>query len=163
MRSLLTPLALPLLLAACADDRGDFPSLLPRPIESRSEAEPVRPVPVAAPDPTLDTRIGELQTAAGEADRSFTSLAERAERLARSVRGTAAGSDRWLDAQVALAELDVARTAIQGPAAELQQLQIDRATSGQPAYPALDAAVSAANALAETQVARVRRIEALLS
>jgi hypothetical protein len=163
MRSPILPLAVLLLAAGCAQERGDFPSLLPRAIEQRSDAEPVRPVPVATPDPALDAQITKLTAAIDAADAAFGKVADRAEQRARAAKGAAQGSEPWLDAQTALAEVDVARSAIQQPIADLEQTAIDRAAAGQPAYPALDAALEAARTRAAAQVARVRTIEAMLA
>ncbi|MFZ3482447.1 hypothetical protein [Sphingomonas sp. 3-13AW] len=151
------------LTSSCAQDRGDFPSLLPRPIEQRSDAEPDRPLPVAAPDPALDAQIAKLMQEVEAADAGFAKAANTAEQVARGARGSAEGSEPWLNAQMALAEVDVARTAIQGPAAELEQLAIDRAVAGQPPYPALTAARETVTARAAAQFDRLRAIEALLA
>lgn len=163
MRSPILALLVPLLASGCAQERGDFPSLLPRAIEQRSDAEPVRPVPVATADPALDAQVEKLRAAIDAAGRSFGKAADRAEQRARAAKGAAEGSERWLDAQTALAEVDVARSDIQQPIAELERLAIDRAAAGEPVYPALDAALEAARKQAADQVARVRAIEAMLA
>jgi hypothetical protein len=163
MRSPILPLVVVLFASGCAEQRGGFPSLLPREIEQRSDAEPDRPTPVASTDPALNAQIAKLTAAIETADASFAKAAGRAEQLARAARGAAEGSERWLDAQTALAEVDVARSEIQQPVADLERLAIDRAAAGQPAYPALDAAMEAAHARAAAQVERVRAIEAMLA
>ncbi|MBM7406359.1 MULTISPECIES: hypothetical protein [Sphingomonas] len=163
MRSPVLPLVVLLLASGCAKERGEFPSLLPRAIEQRSDAEPERPVPVATADPALDAQIAKLTSAVDAADAAFRKAADRAEQLARAARGAAQGSERWLDAQTALAEVDVARSEIQQPIAELERLAIDRAAAGEPAYPALDAALKSGRERADAQVQRVRTIEALLA
>jgi hypothetical protein len=163
MRSPILPLILVLFASGCAQERGDFPSLLPRAIEQRSDAEPDRPTPVATPDAALDAQIAKLAQAVEAASASFAKAADRAEQLARAAKGAPQGSERWLDAQTALAEVDVARSAIQQPAADLERLAIDRAAAGQPAYPALDAAMEATRTRAAAQVERVRAIEAMLA
>ncbi|MFV1920506.1 hypothetical protein VPH46_13905 [Sphingomonas sp. MJ1 (PH-R8)] len=163
MRSPVLPLVVLLLASGCVKERGDFPSLLPRAIEQRSDAEPERPVPVATADPALDAQIAKLTSAVDAADTAFRKAADRAEQLARAARGSAQGSERWLDAQTALAEVDVARSEIQQPIAELERLAIDRAAAGEPAYPALDAALKSSRERADAQVQRVRTIEALLA
>ncbi|MFV0622484.1 hypothetical protein ACBY01_00540 [Sphingomonas sp. ac-8] len=163
MRSPIFPLVVALLASGCAQQRGDFPSLLPRAIEQRSDAEPERPVPVATPDPALDAQLKTLTAAVASADVAFGQAADRAEQRARAAKGASEGSERWLDAQTALAEVDVARGAIQQPVAELERLAIDRAAAGEPAYPALDAALEAARTRAAAQVERVRSIEAMLA
>ncbi len=139
------------LLSACAAPAGDYPSLLPRPIEKISLAEPSRPVPVATPDAALDGRIATLSAAVASAAQGFDTAVARARPAVRAAAGTAEGSERWLGAQVALAELDVARTAIDAPVADLERLAIDRAATGAPPYPALDAALARATAAATAQ------------
>lgn len=146
------PLILPAaLLSACAAPAGDYPSLLPRPIEKISLAEPVRPIPVATPDAALDAKIATLSREAAAAKAAFDTAAGRVGKTVNAASGSAEGSERWLGAQVALAELDVARTAIDVPLAELERLAVDRATAGQPVYPALDAALAKANTDAAAQ------------
>ncbi len=155
---------LPALLAltACTAPRGDYPSLLPRPIESISLAEPSRPTPVATPDAALDRRIATLDTALRDAMRGFDTAVDRARPAIRAAGRAAEGSEAWLGAQVALAQLDVARTAIDGPVADLERLAIDRAAAGQPPYPALDAAVARANAATTAQRATIASLSGTL-
>ncbi|KQM41243.1 hypothetical protein [Sphingomonas sp. Leaf10] len=145
------PVLFAALLSACAAPRGDYPSLLPRPIEKISLAEPVHPVPVSKPEPALDGKIAAATTAASAATRSFDAAVARARPLVRAAAGKAEGSEPWLNAQVALAELDVARTAIDTPLADLERLGIDRAAAGSPPYPALDAALARATDAANAQ------------
>jgi len=148
---LIPPVLFAALLSACAAPRGEYPSLLPRPIERISLAEPVRPVPVATPDAGLDARIATLTRAVTTATITFDAAVARARPLVRAAAGSAEGSDRWLGAQVALAELDVARTTIDTPLAALERLAIDRAAAGAPPYPMLDAALTKANDAAKAQ------------
>jgi len=157
-------LLLCLVLAGCVDTTTRYPSLLPRPIEKTSLAEPV-PAPAApvAPDPALDARIAAIVRSAGEAEAAFTKAADEAETKVALARGTAEGSDAWLTAQVALAALDVARQPFVAQQADLEQLAIDRATSGQPPYPALEKAVADARARVERVRARSATIERVLA
>jgi len=146
------PFVLPAaLLSACVAPAGDYPSLLPRPIEKISLAEPVRPVPVATPDAALDARIAALSRDVTGAKAAFDAAATRVRKTVGAAADSSEGSERWLGGQVALAELDVARTAIDVPLAELERLAIDRAAAGAPPYPALDAALAKANADAAAQ------------
>ena len=153
--ALLPPVLFAALLSACAAPRGDYPSLLPRPIEQISLAEPVRPVPVATPDAALDGKIAAASGAIAAATRSFEAAVARARPLVRAAAGKAEGSEPWLNAQVALAELDVARTAIDTPLADLERLAIDRAAAGAPPYPTLDAALAKATDAANAQRATI--------
>lgn len=156
------PVLIAVLLSACAAPRGDYPSLLPRPIEKISMAEPVRPVPVATPDAALDGKIATLTQAVTAATQAFDAAVARAWPTVRAAAGSAQGSERWLGAQVALAELDVARTAIDGPVADLERLAVDRAAAGAPPYPALDVAVTRATQAASEQRTAIATLGATL-
>jgi hypothetical protein len=157
---LLAPIAAT--LSACAAPSGQYPSLLPRPIERIGMAEPVRPVPVATPDASLDGRIATLGRAVTAAGQSFDTAVARARPLVRAAQGSAEGSERWLGAQVALAELDVARTAIDTPLADLERLSIDRAAAGTLPYPALDTALAQATDAAAAQQQAIAELAAML-
>jgi hypothetical protein len=149
-------------LAGCTETGHHYPSLLPRAIESQSLAEPERPVPVATPDAALDTRIAALLAEVDKAGKDFMAVAQDAEARIAVARGLPEGSDGWLDAQAAMAQVDAARAAVASTLAELEQMAIDRGAAGQPPYPALDAAVARAGALAEAQAARNATLEAAL-
>lgn len=144
-------------------DSSRFPSLLPRPIESRSDAVETPPPAVATPDPTLDARLVELRRALDDAGRAFDTGYARADRLANAARGSRAGSDAWLDAQIALAELDVLRTDTRLRIADLEQLEADRALELAPEYPTLTALVATAKAQEARQNERIASVEARLA
>ncbi len=144
-------------------DSGRFPSLLPRPIESRSDAVAVPPAPVATPDAALDARLAELERAIEDATRAFDAGFARADRLANTAQGVRAGGDAWLDAQVALAELDVLRTDTRLSIADLEQLAADRALELEAEYPALTRLISAAKAQEVRQNERIASVEARLA
>lgn len=160
--ALIPPVLFAALLSACATPRGEYPSLLPRPIERISLAEPMRPVPVATPDAALDAKITTLMRGIAAATTAFDAAVGRARPLVRAAAGAAQGSERWLGAQVALAELDVARTAIDTPLADLERLAIDRAAAGTPPYPTLDAALAKATDAAKAQRATIATLGASL-
>lgn len=158
MRRLLPLTALTLLGACMATDDG-YPSLLPRPIEGRSDAEPVRADPVAAPDPALDARIAE-QRAAGEAlAKRFQAGAIEAETRVAVARGVAAGSEPWLRAQTALAELAPLRGESAAIVSALEEIAVARATAGEAPYPALDAAIAELGAISQAQGDRLAALE----
>ena len=144
-------------------DSSRFPSLLPRPIESRSDAIEVPPVAVATPDAALDARLTELRQTLDRAGRAFDTGYARADRLANAARGSRAGSDAWLDAQIALAELDVLRTDTRLAIADLEQLEADRALELAPDYPGLAALIGEAKALETRQNERIASIEGRLA
>jgi hypothetical protein len=161
MRALAFPLVA-LAVTGCVDVDSKYPSLLPRPIESQSTAEPVRPVPVATPDPALDSRIAALVGSLDKAQRDFTAASQDAEAKIAVARGLPEGSDPWLDAQSALTALGAARGTTSEALVDLERLAMDRAQEGKPPYPALDAAIARATALNDDQAARVRLLEGAL-
>lgn len=154
-----------LLAGACTETVSTrYPSLLPRAIERRSDAEPVTPVAVAVaePDSALDATLVRSRTALDAARKDFATAATRAENLARAARGAAVGSDRWLDAQTALAELDALRAGTSGLVTDLDDVSIARATGGAPPYPALETARAAAQAELDAETAVIARVQASL-
>ena len=116
-------------LAACASDSSRYPSLDIRPGERVSGTfEPVEPdapapLPVASAD--LLTRIGELRTEAMAAHEDFLAAAPQARNAAIAASGSAIGSDAWSSAQVALANLDSARSRAAVPLGELDILFVE--------------------------------------
>lgn len=147
-------------LAGCTDTSGKYPSLLPRAIEKQSLAEPERPVAVATPDAALDKQIADLNAEVDKASKDFTAAAQSAEARIAVARGLPQGSDGWLDAQAALSDVEASQAPLASTLADLQRLAIDRGTAGQPPYPALDAAVARAGAIADAQSARHAALEA---
>ena len=151
------------LLAGCAAQDAGYPSLAPRAVETASFAEPLTPPPaVAAADPALDARIAETGRARVAAMESFTAVSDRAERLARAARGAGAGSEPWIAAQTALAELDALRAQHQDAVGALEDMAAARAQALQPAYPALEQALVEARAATAAQTRRIDAIAALL-
>lgn len=144
-------------------DERDYPSLLPRPIERRSDAEPITRAQIAAPDPALDAKIGGIRIALADAARAFDQASASADALARAARGASAGSDAWLDAQTALAGLDGHRAETSAALSDLEQLAIDRAAAGQPDYPAIGTAQIAAQTQIDSQAAAIARLQAMLA
>lgn len=160
----LTALALPLgLLAACTTPDGGYPSLLPRPIESRDDAEPVRPDPVALPDSALDARIAQRRTAAADAARRFQAAAIIAESRVAVARGVPAGSEAWVRAQSALADLDAIRGETVQLVTDLEQEASARAQAGTPGYPALDSLIDEIARQALIQADRTKTLEGALA
>lgn len=158
-------LALPLLLlaAGCTPSEDRYPSLLPRPIESQSLAEPVVTPAPAAPDPALDKRIAELTQGLDAAAKAFASEARSAEALVQVARGVPVGSDAWLDAQAALGAVNQKHLPVVVVLTDLDALAIERGSAGKPPYPALDAAVARVAALSREQEARIATLEAALT
>ncbi|MDT8758003.1 hypothetical protein MZO42_04775 [Sphingomonas psychrotolerans] len=155
--------ALAFALAGCTTDTGTYPSLLPRPIEKQSLAEPERPVPVATPDPVLDKRIAEVTASLRSGNQRFTAAAQETEAKVAVARGLPEGSSAWLDAQTALSTLESMRQPTLATLTELETMASERGQAGTPAYPPLDAAVAAADAMATAQGDRIAALEAALS
>jgi hypothetical protein len=165
MRSLLFA-ALPALvfgLAGCTQSPDAYPSLLPRPIEKQSLAEPERPAAVAAPDAALDARIAKVTATLHSANQRFTAAAQEAEAKIAVARGVPEGSDAWLGAQAALSTLESLRAPTLTALAEIESVASERGQAGEPVYPALDSAVAAADAMANAQGDRIRALEAALA
>ncbi len=154
-------LAVPLLIGGCTVMPSDAPSLLPRAIEARSDAEVARAVPDAVPDPAFDTRMAAAIAGFRTASTDFAATLRQAEpRITRSA-SAASGSDAWIDAQAAIGELGGARGTSDGALADLERLAIERGAAGQPPLPALDAAIAAANAEIGRQNETVERLTAV--
>lgn len=163
-RFFLAALALPMgMLGACTTPNGEYPSLLPRPIESRDDGEPVRPEPVAAPDAALDARIARKREAAAAAAKRFQAAAITAESRVAVARGVAVGSEAWVAAQSALADLDAIRGETVELVTDLEQEASARAQAGIPAYPALDAAIDEMGRQALAQAERSKALEDALA
>jgi hypothetical protein len=152
-------------LAGCTQtkDPTHYPSLLPRPIEGQSFAEPVRPAPVATPDTALDSQIAALRGRLQQAGSRFSGAAQEAEARVAVARGLPEGSEKWLDAQTALATLGGMRAPAAAALSELEELALNRGVAGQPPYRALDEAVEAARTQVEAQDDRIGGLEAALA
>ena len=158
LRLALPLLALPL-VSACVE-RDGYPSLLPRGAEKVGFDEPAAPPPApVAADPALDARIATARQANRDALATTGAAIARAERLAAAARGKAAGSEAWLDAQVALADLDTLRSDRLATLTDLEQLAGERAAALQPDYPALDAAIDEARSAIAAQTARIAALQ----
>ncbi|MFT4055572.1 MAG: hypothetical protein QM681_13780 [Novosphingobium sp.] len=162
MKSLLPLALLAVSLGGCAEHQ--YPSLLPRAGEQLDFREPTAPPPApVAADPALDSRISAARETLKQASAAFDASAGRAERLADAARGAPAGSDPWLDAEIALADLDAAHARQSDVLADLEELAVERATALSPAYPALDQAVEEAGRAADASGARIAAIQRKLA
>lgn len=160
------PALLPLALAVggCAGEDTVYPSLAPRPVEKLGFEEPEAPPPAPVmADPKLDLEIAAVLARLDKAARDFSRAAGRAETAARGARGAAAGSEAWITAQTALAELDGLRAETSEAATDIDQLAIARAATLAPDYPALEAARERARGELERQAATIARIGAGLA
>lgn len=104
-----------LCLGGCASTSGDYPSLAIRDAERvTGTMEPagegsVQTSPAPAPE-GLGQQLAQLASAASAAHADFLAAAPQAERLVSAGAGAGVASDRWAAAQVALADLDSARS-----------------------------------------------------
>jgi len=162
MRSPL-PLALPLLLlGGCTGLSDTAPSLLPRAIESRSDAEPQAEPLVSEPDPGFEAELARRARRFTDADAAFASVAATGERVIANGSGAAVGSDPWIAAQSTVSELEAARAVSESALADLEQLAIERGTAGKPPTAALDAAIEAGNAAMDRTNATLARLKGRL-
>ncbi|MBX9896992.1 MAG: hypothetical protein K2Y17_03695 [Qipengyuania sp.] len=120
-------------LAGCATTGDKYPSLAIRDVEraqGRFEAAPAALLDVpeipAASGP-LAERLAALGAAAASSHQAFLASAPRAARLASAAAGSAIGSDAWAAAQVALADLDSARSATAVALGDLDALMVGAA------------------------------------
>lgn len=131
-------LAASLCLAACATPADRYPSLAIRDVE-RAQGQ-FEPAPAASLDvpqiPTLGTgtlaeKLGALGAAATAAHDVFLRSAPAATRLANAAAGSAIGSDAWASAQVALSDLDSARSTTAIALGDLDALMVGAAVQAQ--------------------------------
>ena len=129
-------------LAACATAGDKYPSLAVRDVEraqGRFEPAPVAPLDVpeipaaAAAGGPLTQRLAALGSAAASSHQAFLARVPRAARLANAAAGSAIGSDAWASAQVALADLDSARSATAISLGELDAIMVGTAIQAQDA------------------------------
>ncbi|WP_353203444.1 hypothetical protein [Sphingomonas sp.] len=152
-----------LAVAGCAaQTSGRYPSLLPRAIESRSDAEPEVVIALAESDSIVDAALPELRATIATAIADFAKAAQIADRLASTAQGDSIGGDRWIAAQTAVAELDGYRATLSSAVTDLDALALNRAAEGKPDYPALTALHATAQAALDEQAARITAISARL-
>lgn len=153
------PAMLGLLAAGCAAP-GAYPSLLPRAAESQSLEEPAVATPAApAADPALDARIKAALQSLDERVAAFDAAADTARRQVALAGRAPAGSTVWLDAQLALAELDTRRSATLELASPLDDLAGERALEVGDDYPPLTAAVEKVRAAGAAQAERIAELQ----
>ncbi|QDZ07292.1 hypothetical protein FPZ24_07215 [Sphingomonas panacisoli] len=159
-RSAVLPLIL--LAAGCAQSTDKYPSLALRPIESRSEAETVAPVPEATPDAALDAQLATMRSKLAQIDADFVATAAKADAAAKARGAQATGSDQWLAAQSLLAELEGLRGDTLGMVTDFEKLITDRGEANQPPYPALDELRAKAQAQVDGEIEKIAAIKAQL-
>ena len=172
-----------LLLGGCASP-GNYPSLARRPAERvagtplppcaippgaepgriTGSAEPVAPAPApspppASPDRDLDSRLAGLMSRANIAHSRFLARQGQAERTIAAAARSAVGSEAWSVAEIALAELDSARSDVAIALAEIDSLHVADSVAN-PAQPGPDSARIAA--AREQMLALVAQEDAVL-
>ena len=125
-------------------------------------AEPEVAVVEVKPDPALDARIAALGTKLDALARGFAADAARAQAAAGRARGKPVGSDAWLDAQTALAQLDDWRAQTSSLLTEVDQAAVERAAALLPAYPMLSALRERVAAESTRQGEAIDRLQAAL-
>lgn len=164
MRSLIfLPLAGGVALGGCAAEQTRYPSLMPRPAERGSFAEPVvaAPAPVVV-DPALDARLRELAARLETVKRGFDADAGRARTAVAAPGARTVGGEAWLSAQATVATLDDWRSQATGLASEVETLAGERLGTAGAAYPALDALQARAGAEAEREATAIAQLGATL-
>jgi hypothetical protein len=162
MKRVLPLTCLALSVTACAEhDTRHYPSLLPRPIESRTDVEPAAPPPAEAkPDAPTDAKLAKLRATLDETTKAFGPAADRAQQAAEAAKGDSAGSEHWIAAQTALAELDGYRATVSATLTDIEQMAIERATNAEPDYPGIGTLRAAAEAEFKKETARISAIQA---
>lgn len=156
------PLLVPMLaLAACAAPSGDFPSLAPRPVEQRSDAEPAPPPVTTAPaDPALAAQLTRILTDARKGESDFAAALPAAERAVSAARGASSASEAWIAAQTQLSGLDATRAPTASAMTEIDSLYVslaDRASKDA----TLGGVAEAATVQAEVEGLYNRQVERL--
>ena len=163
LRTLTPPVLAAFMIGGCATP-ASYPSLLPRPAESQSLEEPnvAQPQP-STPEPALDAKISELIRTLDERSTAFSAADSRAERKVAAATGAAAGSEAWLDAHVALAELDTLRSATSDLAITIDDMAAERAMALAPTYAPLTSAADRVRAVASDQAERITALQSRLT
>lgn len=160
---ILPSLCLVLIPGCAAGADGPFPSLAPRAIEATTFEEPAPRAASAIPaDPKLDAMLAGIMASLSRTADSFGAASTRADVAARAARGQPVGSDAWLDAQTALAELEAIRAETGDLVSRLNEIAIGRAAALMPAYPALTKAQEQASAQSTAQTGRIDSISRTL-
>ncbi len=152
-----------LLLAACSAPSQEYPTLAVRDIERTGGTMEVEPAPPPAPPPasTLSS-LDDLAQAARAAHSQFLAAAPRARSVVASAAGAARGSERWSQAQVAIADLEAQRSQTMIALADLDRIFVAAATSGQ-ATDSISAVRGEIDALVEEQNALIGNLLATVA
>jgi hypothetical protein len=124
---------------------------------------PVREGVATPADPALRARVAELERQAAAGDREFAAALPAAE--AAVAAAGPAQSDSWVTAQLAISRLEAARGGTMRALTELDRMAIERASAPTASedFAAIEAAIAAAQALAEEQQDRIEGLRARLA
>lgn len=137
-RTVLSLLVMSAFLAACSTTPSDrYPSLAIRDIErvygSNWAVAPEPPPSVPAIlSPELAERLAQFRAAAVKAHAEFLQAAPRVEVLVIAAENAELASERWVDAQVGIADLEASRSRAMIALADLDALQIAAELEGGP-------------------------------
>lgn len=120
---LIIPLAT-LLFGCTASDEAAYPSLVPRPAEP-AQAGDAAPRPAAPAG--AENRLQALVARREEAKQAFTAALPAAEASVRRAAAAAAGSEAWVDAELALGRMTAAQSPAYSLAADVAVLRQDLA------------------------------------
>jgi len=108
-------------------DRGAFPSLAKRPVETRDRTlPPPLPVTLAPTDPALAGQVEQLARQASEADSAFQQQIAGSRNLVAAAQGATPASESWVAAQMAISVLDSVRYDSVAALAGLDTLHVER-------------------------------------
>jgi len=137
MNRVVPAFVLSLSLAACAADRGEYPSLERRPMEritaTYSPSAPAAPAPLPPPSAAVTGKLDGYIAQARAADAKFRQKEARARSLVGSSAGATLGSESWNVATVAVSELEAARGEAMVALTELDLLFNETVLAGQDA------------------------------
>jgi hypothetical protein len=128
-RSFVFSLIFVAMLGGCNTSEGQFPSLSRRPFEGGTpiQAPVVAPVPVASSLPgSFAGQVGALQARHNKAAGAYAALLPGTRQVASAARGTAQGSEAWVNAHVVISRLDHARADSVAALAEFDNLVAKR-------------------------------------
>jgi hypothetical protein len=157
----ISPIAGLLLLAGCTTTGEAYPSLAPRPVEGRSDAEPVASVEETPPaDAALAAQIARTVAEARKGEADFDAAYAPTQRSVNAARNAAVPSETWVAAQAQLSVLDAARAPTAQAMAQIDGLYtelIDRAAKGE----AVGGIAEVAAAQAEIEAIYTKQVERL--
>lgn len=149
-------------LSACAS-RGDFPSLSPRPFETRTVVAPAPPPEIAPSNAATASRIAASVAKAEAGQAAFDTALSSARKLV-GVSSRQVGSESWIAAQMAVSRLERTREPVQSALAELDG-EIKALLMGPPSTDrtALEEALARVGALDQAQQQAIAPLLSALS